>query len=386
MAVLGRIWTIPSSPLISPAISLIAGDAKVVFLSSVLMEEHASARAWQVLAGSEVLSGGDWPGEYNYWTTEEKAKAHAFTNMSFGRKNVTVIEVDPPLISRTDDQPKKTEEEDLFVKWVTKIIAENYPDKARWPDFVLRLYHDKTTHNLPKFGCLSELEWLRYQEESDIIGSQSVSWLDKYESDSDIWDELIGLSQELTHYCARIGEDDAKLVNAERFKIIIQTRDIFVAHYTKTKKAGLEKIAALMAKHPVEIAIIGGLKSVDKETDELKQDDLRSLNFSEWLEKRWKDTGLYETCPEYLKMAESTGDPKDLPLTVWPEWLEYRNENNAEERNRRRRDPELNADVWEDHVHRMMKYRRSRWKGEIYFLGERGGVYRINGAGRREYL
>jgi len=384
--VLGRIRTIPSSPLISSAIFRIGVDVMVVFLSSVLMEEHTSARAWQVLAGSEVLSGGDWPGDCNCWTTEEKAKAHAFTVMSDGRKNVTIAEVDPPCISKMDDQTTITEEEDLFVRWVTTVIAENYPDKARWPDFVLRLYHDNATYNLPRFGCLSELEWLRYQEESDLTGSQSAPWLDKYESDSDIWDELIDLSQKLTHYCARIGKDDAKLVNVERFKITIQARDNFVAYYTETKKAGLEKIAALMAKHPVEVAFIGGLKSVDEETDELKQDDFKSLNFSDWLERRWKDTCLYESCPEYLKMAEATGDPKDLPLTVWPEWLEYRNENNVEERNRRRRDPELNADVWEDHMHRMMKYRRSRWKGEMYFLGERGGVYRINGMGRREYL
>lgn len=348
------------------------------------MDKYVSTRAWQVLADTAVLSGGDWPGYCNYWTTEEKANAHAFTMIRDGLKNVTVTEVDPPCTSSKDGQGIQAGDDELFEKWVTKVISENYPDKTRWPDFIFGLYHDKTTRNLPLFGCLSELEWLRYQEDNDQAGRISGSWLDKYDSVSDIWGELIGLSQKLTHYCARIGEDDAKLLNVERLKITIQTRDRFVAYYTTTKKAGLEKIAALMAKHPVEVAFVGGLKSVDN--DELKQDDLKSLNFAQWLERRWKDTGLYESCPEYLRIAEATGDPKDLPLTVWPEWLEYRNENDAEERNRRRKDPDLNADVWEDHVHRLMKYRRSRWKGEVYFLGERKGVYRINSAGKREYI
>lgn len=350
------------------------------------MEEHASARAWQVMIGTAVLSGGDWPGNYNYWTTEEKANAHAFTKIRDGWNNVSVAEVDPPRMPNKNDKTTKTEDQDLFANWVIKVISENYPDKEKWPDFVLRLYYDRAAHNLPKFGCLSELEWLRYQEESNLVAGQSGAWLDKYKSDSDIWDELVGLSKKLTHYCSSIGEDRAKLACAEKFKITIQTTDDLAEYYMKTKKAGLEKIAALMAKHPVEVVFVGGLRSVDRNANELKQDDLKSINFSNWLEGRWKESGLYESCPEYLKKAEATGDPKDLPLTVWPEWLAYRNENDAEERNRRRKNPELNADVWEDHVYRMTKYRRSRWQGEMYFVGERGGVYRINAAGRREYL
>lgn len=350
------------------------------------MKEQLSIRAWQVLIGTTVLSGGDWPGDSNYWTSEEKANSHAFTKMRGGWKDVTVAEVDSPRISKIEGQRAETEEEILFVKWVTKVISENYPDQVKWPDFVLCLYYDKTIHNLPKFGCLSELEWLRYRDESDLAVSQTGSWHDKYESDSDIWGEMLDLSKKLTHYCVRIKEDRAKIAKVEKLRITIQTRDNLVKYYTKTQRSGLEKIAALMAKHPVEISFVGGLRSVVEDADKLKQDDLKSLNFSDWLEGRWKDCSLYESCPEYLKKAEATGDPKDLPLIVWPEWLEYRNENDAEQRNRRRRDPDLNAEVWGDHMHRMKKYRRSRWNGVMYFLGERGGIYLINGSGRREYL
>jgi hypothetical protein len=329
-----------------------------------------------------VLSGGDWPGDSRYWTTEEKANAHAFTRIRDAWPNVTVVEVDPPRISNTNDQATKTEEEGLFADWVSQTISKNYPDKSKWPEFVSRLDCNKLIANLPKFGCLSELEWLRYQEKGDSTEGQSGSWLDRYESDSDVWAELVDLSNRLTHYYVHIDEDKMRLAKAEKLRITIQTRDSLLEYNTKTKKAGLEKIAALMAKHPVEVVFVGGLE----DRDELKQENLETLDFPDWLERRWKETDLYDSCPEYLKVAETTGNPKDLPLTVWPEWLEYCRKNNAEERNIRRKNPDLNAEVWEDHWHRMLKYNRSRWKGEMYYFGERGGVYRVNSAGRREYL
>lgn len=279
-----------------------------------------------------------------------------------------------------------SEEENQFTKWVNETVAENYPDQSRWPEFVSHLCDKMDVRSLPKFGCLSELEWLRYRDRDKPVGDQAESWLDRYSSEADIWDELLDLSRRLTHYHVSLSADRARLAKVERLTITIQTSDDFVAYYEKTKKGGLEKIAALMAKHPVEVVFVGGLENVGEYKYELNQADLQTLNFPEWLEGRWKDCGLYESCPEYLQKAEATGDPKDLPMTAWPEWIEYRKENDAEDRNRRRKDPNLNAEVWEDHVHRMMKYRRSRWKGEMYFIGERGGVYRISGAGRREYL
>lgn len=345
------------------------------------MEASVSSRAWQVLAGAEVLSGGDWPGDSRYWTTEAKANAHAFTRIRDGWSNVTVVEVNPPRISNTNAQPT-TREESLFTEWVSQTIAKNYPDKSKWPDFVGRLDCNKVIASLPKFGCLSELEWLKFQGKGSSAESESGSWLDRYQSDSDVWSELVDLSHRLTHYHVKIDEDRMRLAKVAKLRITIQTRDDLLEFFVKTKKAGLEKIGALMAKHPVEVVFVGGMEDID----ELKQQDLESLNFPDWLERRWKETDLYDSCPEYLKVAETTGNPKDLPLTVWPEWLEYRRKNNAKERNVRRKNPDINADVFEDHWHRMLKYRRSRWKGEMYYLGERGGVYRINSAGRREYL
>lgn len=108
-------------------------------------------------------------------------------------------------------------------------------------------------------------------------------------------------------------------------------------------------------------------------------------DFSEWLQSRWKAIG-YTSCPEHLRKAQKTGDPKDLPVAIWPEWLAYCREHNHAERERRLADPDLNAEVWEDHLERLRKFRRSRWAGDMYFVGERGGYYRIGRTGRREYL
>lgn len=107
--------------------------------------------------------------------------------------------------------------------------------------------------------------------------------------------------------------------------------------------------------------------------------------FAEWLQDRWQAIG-YSSCPDHLKKAEKTGDPKDLPAAVWPEWLAYCRENNRAERDRRLGDPDLNAEIWEDHLDRLRRFGRSRWEGEMYFVGARGGHYRIGGTGRREYI
>ena len=107
--------------------------------------------------------------------------------------------------------------------------------------------------------------------------------------------------------------------------------------------------------------------------------------FKEWLERRWSEIG-YTSCPDHLLKAQRTGDPKDLPTMVWPDWLAYCREHDYEERARRLADPDLNAEVWEDHLERLRKFGRSRWGGDMYFVGERGGYYRIGGTGRREYL
>jgi len=194
------------------------------------VEASISSRAWQVRAGAVVLNGGDWPGDSRYWTTEEKANAHAFTRIRDAWPNVTVVEVDPPRISNTNDQATKTEEEGLFADWVSQTISKNYPDKSKWPDFVSRLDCNKLIANLPKFGCLSELEWLRYQEKGDSTEGQSGSWLDRYESGSDVWAELVNLSNRPTHYHVKIDEDRMRLAKAEKLRITIQTRDVLLKY------------------------------------------------------------------------------------------------------------------------------------------------------------
>lgn len=108
------------------------------------------------------------------------------------------------------------------------------------------------------------------------------------------------------------------------------------------------------------------------------------LPFPEWLERRWKETG-HLTCPDHLQKAERTGDPEDLPTLAWPEWLAYTREHNHQERSRRLADPNLNAEILADHKARLRNFGRSRWKGDMYFVGERGGLYRMGKSGRREY-
>jgi hypothetical protein len=61
------------------------------------MQQQVTRIAWQVLIGDAVLSGGDWPGDYRYWTSKEKADAHAASKTEAGWKGVSVIETDPPL-------------------------------------------------------------------------------------------------------------------------------------------------------------------------------------------------------------------------------------------------------------------------------------------------
>jgi len=58
---------------------------------------YAGSKAWQVFIGDAVLSGGDWPGDYRYWTTKEKADHHAESKVKSGWTNVKVEEVDPPM-------------------------------------------------------------------------------------------------------------------------------------------------------------------------------------------------------------------------------------------------------------------------------------------------
>jgi hypothetical protein len=55
-----------------------------------------SKKAWQVLIHGCVASGGNWPGDYNYWTSKELAETHAATKVEAGWKEVQVVEVDPP--------------------------------------------------------------------------------------------------------------------------------------------------------------------------------------------------------------------------------------------------------------------------------------------------
>lgn len=62
-----------------------------------MTREVPSSRAWQVLIEDAVLSGGDWPGDYRYWVSEDGARAHANAKINAGWKKVRVVEVDPPL-------------------------------------------------------------------------------------------------------------------------------------------------------------------------------------------------------------------------------------------------------------------------------------------------
>jgi len=69
-----------------------------------------------VLAGEAVLSGGDWPGNYQYWISRDNAEAHAKKRIESGLLDIRVIEVDPPLHSNmfpTRKLPDMTASQDL---------------------------------------------------------------------------------------------------------------------------------------------------------------------------------------------------------------------------------------------------------------------------------
>jgi hypothetical protein len=58
--------------------------------------EGLPGKAWQVLIHGSVASGGNWPDDYNYWTSKELAEMHASTKVEAGWEDVQVVEVDPP--------------------------------------------------------------------------------------------------------------------------------------------------------------------------------------------------------------------------------------------------------------------------------------------------
>ena len=48
-------------------------------------------------------------------------------------------------------------------------------------------------------------------------------------------------------------------------------------------------------------------------------------------------------------------------------------------------DPDVNTRNWEIHAKRMNKFGRSKFKGDHYYVGPRGGWYYINSRGRKTY-
>ena len=40
---------------------------------------------------------------------------------------------------------------------------------------------------------------------------------------------------------------------------------------------------------------------------------------------------------------------------------------------------------WKIHLERLDKFKKSKWCGEVFFVGPRGGIYTLKGNGVREY-
>ena len=51
----------------------------------------------------------------------------------------------------------------------------------------------------------------------------------------------------------------------------------------------------------------------------------------------------------------------------------------------RKNDPRLNTNDWELHWERLNTFEYSRYQGETYYKGSRGGIYTITANGNRNY-
>ena len=49
-------------------------------------------------------------------------------------------------------------------------------------------------------------------------------------------------------------------------------------------------------------------------------------------------------------------------------------------------DPEVNTQNFDIHCERLNKYKRSRYNGEMEYMGPRGGIYTISASGKRNYI
>lgn len=74
-----------------------------------------------------------------------------------------------------------------FNTWLESAIACNYPDKNKWPEFIERALCFKSPDYLPKIGCLSKAEWLKYCDQNNLVSS----WTDKYSSAASLKQEIL---------------------------------------------------------------------------------------------------------------------------------------------------------------------------------------------------
>ena len=51
----------------------------------------------------------------------------------------------------------------------------------------------------------------------------------------------------------------------------------------------------------------------------------------------------------------------------------------------RKRNPSFNTNNWDLHWKRLNRFEYSKYKGETYFKGKRGGIYTITANGNRNY-
>ena len=68
-------------------------------------------------------------------------------------------------------------------------------------------------------------------------------------------------------------------------------------------------------------------------------------------------------------------------------WAIFENLGAAEEGTleKRERNPSLNTNDWDLHWKRLNRFEYSKYQGETYFKGKRGGIYTITANGNRNY-
>ena len=78
-----------------------------------------------------------------------------------------------------------------------------------------------------------------------------------------------------------------------------------------------------------------------------------------------------------MQWAREDGILEESQRLIFP-----REQGTFEERERR---PNLNTNNWDQHWRRIKKYQSSMYKGEMYYMGPKGGYYTYSDNGNRVY-